>query len=737
MRRSRTGGGVTARKEVHVEAARPLEEVELRPPYSADTPVLPYPGAPLFGSDEWDLAGAINSPNQVTRTNWSTVREGPWRLAAREYAYVRLNEHGLGNGGRWKPEGINAYASRFAVLAEACIAIGAQAPGELDRGRGALLLDLARESGDLAYYAQSLSFAVQLFQAQRFLTDAPREHPFEGLSPFLALGVKGRTENKTPRIPAEIWSLLLSWTSRFIDEFADQILAERRWRIQLGKQPRTTSHVGTPSHGGAAQVQRIQIAVAVLRAAGRGLPYIPARLARKTLSLKGADPRLKRLSLLQLAKLGGTGRILRRQLTPAAVGALNSALAEIGFQDERVRDHLPNALESLLPDGFAELHTGLSDAEQMLMVACAILVAAYTGMRPSELASLKPGCCEPREVTGRARPRYFLKGTAYKDRINPEPTEWVTIEDAAKAVVVAEHLLAIWGQASSRDPTSAASEKRCIHHEKGTLFILDPRDLASVFGSGPVLNRFRDYVNRLAEREGTPGIPLEHGGNPFRLQWRQFRRTLAWFIGQQPMGWAAGPWQYKHLGIELFSAGYHGSSKSDFRQEVATWDAKRRWNIYEEMRVRAERGDEVPVGPAAPRLMADFAATAARRAMLRGEVHPERYLMLIQQEKHALYPGEVNDCYYDEAKAVCAKKTAMIGTQEHPNWALCEPGHCGNASFRSIHRLPWEKKLVQIEGQLRETKADVQRAQLERVRSETKQVLTEIGKSEKKYARQS
>ncbi|BCL18212.1 hypothetical protein ACPCBX_06040 [Streptomyces tuirus] len=104
------------------------------------------------------------------------------------------------------------------------------------------------------------------------------------------------------------------------------------------------------------------------------------------------------------------------------------------------------------------------------------------------------------------------------------------------------------------------------------------------------LNDFRDHLNELFSTPDTPYVPLhaaapapdngtpahdesegEEGEEecvPWRLNTRQFRRTLAWHIAHQPFGVVAGARQYQHAELALFE-GYAGTSASGFAAEVA------------------------------------------------------------------------------------------------------------------------------------------------------------------------
>jgi hypothetical protein len=81
------------------------------------------------------------------------------------------------------------------------------------------------------------------------------------------------------------------------------------------------------------------------------------------------------------------------------------------------------------------------------------------------------------------------------------------------------------------------------------------------------LNAYRDHLNAQFGIPEAPIVPPAPDGKPWHITTRQFRRTVAWHIGNRPFGTVAGMIQYKHSGIGAYE-GYAGSSRSGFRHEI-------------------------------------------------------------------------------------------------------------------------------------------------------------------------
>ena len=149
--------------------------------------------------------------------------------------------------------------------------------------------------------------------------------------------------------------------------------------------------------------------------------------------------------------------------------------------------------------------------EHFLFVACYIVVAWLTGMRDSEITSIRKGrLCRERDADGMIE-RYKIRATLFKnipDRKGREET-WVAIEPVAQAVEILERLT---------EPLRRQSGKN-------ELFLASTRGFS--VPSTPAINvALRDFAEH--------GGALLVEGKPWRLSTRQFRRTLARWIARRP-----------------------------------------------------------------------------------------------------------------------------------------------------------------------------------------------------------
>jgi hypothetical protein len=186
-------------------------------------------------------------------------------------------------------------------------------------------------------------------------------------------------------------------------------------------------------------------------------------------------------------------------------------------------------------------------------------------------------------------------------------------------------------------------------------------------------------------------------GHLFRLQTRQFRRTLAWFIARQPGGVIAGAIQYRHLSIQMFE-GYAGTSDSGFRAEVEAEQALARG---EHLLALIDKHDHQHLtGPAASeaaRRLADF----GQRARFRGiAITDTRQLQrLMQRDDPAVYPGTYATCVYNPAKALCRQQHDTHGIPG-PSLGSCRPLECRNTALTADNKGALSREAAQITRQL-------------------------------------
>jgi hypothetical protein len=179
-------------------------------------------------------------------------------------------------------------------------------------------------------------------------------------------------------------------------------------------------------------------------------------------------------------------------------------------------------------------------------------------------------------------------------------------------------------------------------------------------------------------------IPPLSEGEPWRWMARQLRRTIAWYIATEPFGTVAGMRQFGHI-REVTFQGYAGSPEGGFRDQVermrAIGQMRDILDMYEDVQQDARLG-----GPTGARLEKEFALIAGQLRALPGKVVDEaRLLGMLKTVAKEVYPGLINDCFFDAATALCLKKAGRE-TDERPLFAQCDWEKCPNSCFWRKHR---------------------------------------------------
>jgi hypothetical protein len=212
------------------------------------------------------------------------------------------------------------------------------------------------------------------------------------------------------------------------------------------------------------------------------------------------------------------------------------------------------------------------------------------------------------------------------------------------------------------------------------------------------LKTFRDHVNRIAATGAMPiaGIP-EVDGAPWPLNSLQLRRTLAWHIANQPFGVVAGKIQYQHVSVATFE-GYAGQSASGFRNEI---EAERQLQQMEDIVDRYEdycRGMKA-TGPGAAHIGRVFGEVQQELGDFPGKIVDRgRVWAMLLHLGRTLYPGLLNDCFFDPAVAHCLKAVKS----ETPLIAQCHPDRCPNSCITQRHLPAWEQAEAQAKEHLRQ-----------------------------------
>lgn len=323
-----------------------------------------------------------------------------------------------------------------------------------------------------------------------------------------------------------------------------------------------------------------------------------------------------------------------------------------------------------------------------LQCACYVLIAYLSGMRDAEIKHLQRGCVRvERDSTGAAY-RWTVTSRAFKGE--PDPTgadaTWVIGHPAARAINVLEQLQPAgqdWLFAVLRNGYAASAPARST--------------ATTLTGAGTLfqLNDFLSWINAYCAELGRPDAIPQVNGKAWRLNTRQFRRTLAWFIARHPGGAIAGALQYRHLSVQMFE-GYAGTSDSGFRAEVEAEQALTRGEHLLELTDQHTHHDLA--GPAA----ADAAhrlETFAERARFSGTVITDRRRLARVMRRHdpAIYPDTYVTCVFNPDKALCLKHT---DNSRRPRLSQCQPLQCPNVALTTDNIAALRRELEHVDTQL-------------------------------------
>lgn len=611
-----------------------------------------------YGDYRWNLSPFVHTPSRRHEhiANWLSIADPIRREAARQYLYARLNE-------RLVPRA-RLLAPSSAVNQLRCVWRFFDHLDDRWEGIPLAMVDETVYAGYLAELrrprppAAALSVASQsllvhavksLWSFRAFMpADALRVEPWPGRSSNRVVGWQSPTENTTPRIPPEVMAGVLRWALFYVEIASVDILAASE---ELSTLEQRTRPGGLPA---------MEALIASRRRQGRGMPaLIEHRKVSRSLTGPTVNSKLAHL-------LAGTSR------TPATEGALASAVAELGLEDGGMETPI-----STLADGQPWRPRFSPDAlvveRRMLLAACYVVVAYLSGMRDGEVQALRRGCHFREASADGVLVRHKLAGLTFKGRhAEGEPATWVVIEPVAKAIAAIEAL-----------------------HDGEVLFVrLAHAQINSVLGTdiNLYLNEFCALVTDRYSTPEAPAIPPGDDGQPWRLTARQFRRTIAWHIANQPFGVVAGAIQYKHFSVAAFE-GYAGNPASGFRDEV---EAELAFARLADIVARYEehRSGVRSIGSGAARVNAEFDRIADELGDLPGAVIDHgRLRSMLHHLATTLHPGILNDCFFDPAVALCLAGVEP-GLRKEPVFTHCVPGRCPNARITEQHGPAWEQGIT-------------------------------------------
>jgi integrase len=490
-------------------------------------------------------------------------------------------------------------------------------------------------------------------------------------------------ENRTPRIHPATMTGLLSWCLRFIEEFADDIIAAfdeyktlsartPRERLRQGEQMSARRPPGSLTY-------LVSDLLADYRA--RGIP-LPGRL--------GPDGQI-------IVNAYHLGLQIDAQLHTPRIASLIQASGLPIAQDTYSRAPITAQLDARPWLNQPITHDQSPIMARHLSTACFIAIAYLSGQRAGETLNLERGCIHHDPASGllmlRGRHWKGVRDAAGSSKPEGEQRQdpWTVVAPVATAVSVLERL----HDAHLLFPNTLNVDGRA---RSGRLKDRVGRARGSSSNSIDI-TRFIMWVNDYCRTNArTDAIPADQA-NP-EIYASRLRRTLAWFIVRQPRGLVAAAIQYGHVKVKM-TLGYSGSYASGFPDDLAFEEWLERIDRLTDAHERLNNGEHVS-GPAADEYRARV-STSSRFAGQTLRTRREAAALMANTELQ-IYPGKGMSCVLDPVKAACRLAADERSTLRTPDISDCRP-HCGNIARtdRDIDYLRGE--VVQLQDAVRDSLA--------------------------------
>ncbi|MBH5147737.1 MULTISPECIES: hypothetical protein [Rhodococcus erythropolis group] len=621
----------------HVLTGRPLR------------PDIPDDRLPRYADMVWRLdAAQLQSHLSSERLDFTTIPARQQRTAKELFAALLSGplppgEHRLAMG---TITALFPQVKRFLIWADGTcprISLAALSPEILGNYAIFLLADVP-DTG----HRENARRAVRMLWRYRSALTEPLNFDPQYAAEGWSQQSRSRAENITPRIPEQVLGPLIAWSLRFVDDFAPDILTalEHSGPIKNRTKP---SALGRNSGAHAALTEVLDRYIRT----GQPLPGTRRGVNRSLLAAEAGISDIRRPeqweSIAAAEKLVGVDPYTWFPMT------ISGRLDEKPWTNGICANNHPSKSARVL--------------SRMLLTACYVLVAYLSGMRESEVKSLRPGCVTVLRRSDGTPYRWTVSGTAFKGAKDPHGVDatWTVGAPVARAIDVLTEL---------RRPGT----------EYLFTFLTQSRDEASGFRPNRVfttcatnvqLNDLCSWINNYCADHGRTDIVPTVNGAPWILSTRQFRRTLAWFIARQPGGAVAGAIAYRHLSIQMFE-GYAGTSDSGFRAEVEAEHALLRGN---DLMAMIDQHAHTPLtGPAAAEGATRLAALAGHPQFTGAVItDPKRLARVLKGKAGAIYPGEYATCVFDVRKALCLNSSADKSAV--PQLDHCQPLACTNVAL--------------------------------------------------------
>ncbi|MFH9944793.1 integrase [Streptomyces murinus] len=481
----------------------------------------------------------------------------------------------------------------------------------------------------------------------------------EGVDDFLpeADGA-AQGENSTEPLDPKVLGPLLVWAIRFVEDFADDILAawaERGRLITVAKAKRA-------SPAGLAALEEFLLP---LVRAGDALPSIEQpvgqhKLARLYVSaLTGASPtQVDRFRARHQLSALVTERPGRSPLQVPVTGRIGENLWR----------------EFIDFDEAAELMRHLG-------TAAAIVCLYLTGMRPQEVQGLRSGCCPDPEPAADGTPgRHLIRSQHFKNVTDGDGNHvsageeravpWTAIAPVVRSIRVLERMVPIGELLLSS-----------AHHD-----IPYQRNYHGALKNSALNERIEAFVAWVNRQAGSLGLPDQvvaedpHGA----IGMSRFRRTLAWHIARRPGGLIALAVQYGHMRTVLnarTSSAYGSRSRGGIHSVLDVETALAAADTAAHLRDRMAAGEKVS-GPAARRAVTAAATTPRFEGRIVPKTFAKKAATFLARDGVVLYdnPDAFLICAFKHDNALCEPDPGATAPRQY----ACQQG-CGNTVRTDTH----------------------------------------------------
>jgi integrase len=190
---------------------------------------------------------------------------------------------------------------------------------------------------------------------------------------------------------------------------------------------------------------------------------------------------------------------------------------------------LNRATECIKEHGFNALKA-LRKEERRLRTACYIIIAYFSGMRISEILSIKKGCIEKKKGNN-GTDYYLLHSIYYKTKDQPTPGTWLVSEAVVTAIDVFEKLSAPLMVESGKD-------------ELFLIMVTTNHNQIEVMSGSTINNNLNKFINE-------SNVVL-HNGRKWHLASHQFRKTFAYYMAKEnKCNLKFLQLQFKHVSMDM------------------------------------------------------------------------------------------------------------------------------------------------------------------------------------------